>query len=150
MALADQIDADIKAAMLAKEKDKLESLRAIKSALLLAATEKGAEGKVSDEASLKVVQRLVKQRKEAADIFTKEGREDLAQVELSQAATIEVYLPEQMGEAEVKEAIEAIIAETGASTIADMGKVMGPAMAKLGGKADGKLVSDLVKKLLSK
>lgn len=149
MALVEQINADIKAAMLAKEKDKLESLRAVKSALLLAASEKGAEGEVSDDAGIKVLQRLVKQRKEAADIFTKEGRDDLAQVEMAQAEVIGVYLPEQMGEEEVRAAVQAIIEETGASSPADMGKVMGPAMGKLGGKADGKLVSDVVKELLS-
>jgi len=149
MSLTDQINGDIKAAMLAREKDKLEALRAVKSALLLAGTEKGANGNVSDETGLKVLQKLVKQRKDAAVIYTEQNRDDLARPELFQAEVIGTYLPAQMGEDEVKAIIQQIIERTGASSPADMGKVMGPAMGQLQGKADGKLISGLVKELLS-
>ncbi|MBL4651548.1 MAG: GatB/YqeY domain-containing protein [Flavobacteriales bacterium] len=148
MKLTEQINADIKAAMLAREKDKLEALRAVKSALLLAGTEKGADGNVSEEAGLKVLQKLVKQRKDAAVIYTEQNRDDLAQPEIFQAEVISTYLPVQMGESEVKAIIQLIIERTGASSPADMGKVMGPAMGQLQGKADGKLISSLVKELL--
>jgi uncharacterized protein len=149
MSLADQINADIKAAMLAREKDKLEALRAVKSSLLLAGSEKGANGVVSDETGVKVLQKLVKQRKDAAAIYTEQNRDDLAQPEIFQAGVISKYLPAQMGEAEVKAIIQQIIEKSGASSPADMGKVMGPAMGQLQGKADGKLISSLVKELLS-
>ncbi|MBL4624547.1 MAG: GatB/YqeY domain-containing protein [Flavobacteriales bacterium] len=149
MSLTDQINGDIKAAMLAREKDKLEALRAVKSALLLAGTEKGANGNVSDETGLKVLQKLVKQRRDAAVIYTEQNRDDLARPELFQAEVIGTYLPAQMGEDEVKAIIQQIIERTGASSPADMGKVMGPAMGQLQGKADGKLISGLVKELLS-
>jgi len=148
MSLVDTINADIKTAMLAKDKESLEPLRAVKSALLMAATEKGATGEVSEEAETKALQKQVKQRKDAAAIYQEQGREDLAAVELKQAAVIEKYLPEQMGEAEVKAAVSAIITKTGATSMADMGKVMGMAMKELGGKTDGKLVSAAVKELL--
>ena len=148
MALTDQINNDLKEAMKAKDKVKLESLRAIKSALLMAATEKGA-AESSEDAELKILQKLVKQRKDAAAIFTEQGREDLAQPELDQVAIIEAYLPEQMSEAEVKAIVDAIVAETGASSMADMGKVMGMANGKLAGKADGKLIAGLVKSALA-
>lgn len=147
MALTDQINNDLKEAMKAKDKVKLESLRAIKSALLMAATEKGA-AESSEDAELKMLQKLVKQRKDAAAIFTEQGRDDLAQPELDQVAIIETYLPEQMSEAEVKAIVDAIVAETGASSMADMGKVMGMANGKLAGKADGKLIAGLVKSAL--
>lgn len=148
MSLVNQVNGDIKAAMLAKEKEKLEALRAVKSALLLAGTEKGADGSVSDDAALKVIQKLVKQRKDAAAIYTEQGRDDLAQPELMQAEVIGQYLPEQMSEEEVKTIIQQIIEKTGASAPSDMGKVMGPAMGQLQGKADGKLISSIVKELL--
>mgnify|MGYP001045010953 CR=1 FL=1 len=148
MALTDQINNDLKEAMKAKDKVKLESLRAIKSALLMAATEKGA-AESSEDAELKMLQKLVKQRKDAAAIFTEQGRDDLAQPELDQVAIIEAYLPEQMSEAEVKAIVDAIVAETGASSMADMGKVMGMANGKLAGKADGKLIAGLVKSALA-
>lgn len=147
MALTDKINNDLKEAMKAKDKVKLESLRAIKSALLMAATEKGATDS-SDDAELKMLQKLVKQRKDAATIFAEQGREDLAQPELDQVAIIEAYLPEQMGEDEVKAIVDAIVAETGASSMADMGKVMGMANGKLAGKADGKLIAGFVKAAL--
>ena len=149
MNLTDQINADIKAAMLAKEKEKLEALRAVKSALLLAATDKGADGTVGDDVALKAVQKLVKQRKDAAEIYQKQGRQDLAEVELNQAEVIAVYLPEQMSEADVRAVLASIIEKVGANSPADTGKVMGAAMKELSGKADGKLISGLVRELLS-
>ncbi len=148
MALTDIINNDLKEAMKAKDKVKLESLRAIKSALLMAATEKGAADS-SDEAELKMLQKLVKQRKDAATIFSEQGREDLAQPELDQIAIIEAYLPEQMGEDEVKAIVDAVIAQAGASSMADMGKVMGMVNQKLAGKADGKLIAGFVKSALA-
>ncbi len=147
MALEEKINADIKAAMLAKEAAKLEALRAVKSAILLLKT--SPEG-YTDETEIKALQKMVKQRKETADVYNGQGRADLAEVELSQAAIIEVYLPKQMSESEVKVELEKIIASVGASSPADMGKVMGAATKALSGKADGKVISTLVKELLSK
>lgn len=147
MALEEKINADIKAAMLAKESAKLEALRAVKSAILLLKT--SPEG-YTDETELKALQKMVKQRKETADVYNGQGRADLAEVELAQAAIIEVYLPKQMSEAEIKSEVEKIIAAVGASSPADMGKVMGAATKALAGKADGKVVSTIVKELLSK
>ncbi len=147
MALEEKINADIKAAMLAKESAKLEALRAVKSAILLLKT--SPEG-YTDETELKALQKMVKQRKETADVYNGQGRADLAEVELAQAAIIEVYLPKQMSEAEIKSEVEKIIASVGASSPADMGKVMGAATKALAGKADGKVVSTIVKELLSK
>lgn len=147
MALEDKINADIKAAMLAKEAAKLEALRAVKSAILLLKT--SPEG-YTDDTELKALQKMVKQRKETADIYKTQGRADLADVELSQAAVIEVYLPKQMSEAEVKSEVAKIIAAVGASSPADMGKVMGAATKQLAGKADGKIISGIVKELLNK
>ncbi|MGD1844469.1 MAG: GatB/YqeY domain-containing protein [Salibacteraceae bacterium] len=149
MSLADTINADIKKAMLAKEKGKLEALRAVKSALLLAATEKGADGKVDETAEINVLRKLVKQRKEAAGIYREQGRADLAEPEEMQAGVIEAYLPQQMGEDEVREVLAGVIAQVGAAGPQDMGKVMGAAMKSLNGKADGKLISSLVKSMLS-
>lgn len=147
MALEDKINADIKAAMLAKESAKLEALRAVKSAILLLKT--SAEG-YSDDTELKALQKMVKQRKETADIYNTQGRADLADVELSQAAVIEAYLPKQMSEDEIKTEVAKAIASTGASSPADMGKVMGVVTKQLAGKADGKIISGIVKELLSK
>lgn len=147
MALEEKINADIKAAMLAKESAKLEALRAVKSAILLLKT--SPEG-YTDETELKALQKMVKQRKETADVYNGQGRADLAEVELAQAAVIEVYLPKQMSEAEIKSEVEKIIAAVGATSPADMGKVMGAATKALAGKADGKVVSTIVKELLSK
>ena len=148
MSLADKINGDLKVAMKEKNKVKLESLRAIKSALLLAATEKGAK-ETTEDAELKILQKLVKQRKDAADIYHKEGRTDLAAAEEEQIAAIEVYLPEQMSEEDIKAEVEAIIAATGASSMADMGRVMGQANQKMAGKADGKIIAQFVKAALS-
>ncbi|MCB0408918.1 MAG: GatB/YqeY domain-containing protein [Flavobacteriales bacterium] len=149
MSLTEQINNDIKQAMLAKDKDKLAALRAVKSELLLEAT-KGGEGEVSDDTGMKLIQKLVKQRKDAAAIFIEQGREDLAKDELFQVEVLSVYLPEQMGEEEVRKVIQEVIAQTGASSPADMGKVMGAAMGKLNGKADGKVISAIVKEELNK
>ena len=143
-----QINEDIKLAMKAKDKPKLEALRAIKSAMLLAATEKGA-GESDEAAELKMLQKLVKQRKDSADIFNKEGRADLAEAELVQLAIIEKYLPEQMSEAEITAEVNAIVEQTGASSMKDMGKVMGMANKKMAGKADSSLIAQLVKKALA-
>jgi len=148
MSLEEKINADIKAAMLAKEREKLEALRAVKAAVLLMNTEKGASGEVSETDELKALQRLVKQRKEAAEVYTQQGRQDLADSELFQASVIEKYLPKQMDEAELKAVIQNIIQQTGASSAKDMGKVMGVASRELAGKADNKLVSAIVKELL--
>lgn len=149
MSLTDRINNDIKEAMRSKDQGRLAALRAVKSALLLAATEKNAGGEVSEGAELKVLQKLVKQRKESADIYVQQDRQDMADDELAQASVIEAYLPAQMDEGEVREIIQGVISDVGASSPADMGKVMGPAMGKLAGKADGKLISDIVKELLS-
>jgi uncharacterized protein YqeY len=147
MSLEEKINADIKSAMLAKEKEKLEALRAVKSAILLAKSEK-AGSEVSEDAELKLLQKLVKQRKEAAEIYVNQSRQDLADIEMFQAKVIEQFLPAQMSEAEVEKIIQTIITETGASGIKDMGKVMGTASKQLAGKADGKLISEIVKRML--
>lgn len=147
MALEEKINTDIKAAMLAKESAKLEALRAVKSAILLLKT--SPEG-YTDDTELKALQKMVKQRKETAEVYKTQGRNDLAEVELSQAATIEAYLPKQMNEEEVKAEVAKVIASVGATSPADMGKVMGVATKQLAGKADGKVISSIVKELLSK
>ncbi|HEU4497337.1 MAG TPA: GatB/YqeY domain-containing protein [Flavobacterium sp.] len=149
MSLQNQINEEIKTAMRAKDTLGLEALRAIKSALLLAQTETGSKEEISQEDEIKLLQRLVKQRKDSASIYTQQGRPDLAAPELEQAAVIEKFLPAQLGEAEVEEAVAKIISETGASGMASMGKVMGQASAQLAGKADGKTIAAIVKKLLS-
>lgn len=145
MTLEEKINADIKSAMLARDTQKLEALRAIKSAILLIKTSGESN---SEEAEIKALQKMVKQRKETAEIYLKQNRADLAEVELAQAAVIEKYLPTQMSEDEIREAIKHIIAQVGASTLADMGKVMGVATKELFGKADGKTISAIVKQLL--
>ena len=147
MALEEKINADIKSAMLAREAAKLEALRAVKAAILLLKT--SPEG-LTDETETKALQKMVKQRKETADLYVTQNRKDLADVELSQAAVIEAYLPKQMSEDEIKVEIANIISSVGASSPADMGKVMGVASKQLAGKADGKLISTIVKDLLSK
>jgi hypothetical protein len=147
MALEEKINADIKSAMLAKEASRLEALRAIKSAILLLKT--SAEG-LNDDTEIKALQKMVKQRKETADLYVTQNRKDLADVELAQATVIEAYLPQQMGEEELKTEIAKIITAVGAVSAADMGKVMGVASKQLAGKADGKLISTIVKELLSK
>ena len=150
MSLTNTINADIKAAMLAREKDKLEALRAIKSALLLEATKEGAGGEISTEAEAKIVQKLYKQRMDALAIYKEQNRADLAEVEEQQAEVIKAYLPEQMSEEEVRKVVQETISNSGASGPSDMGKVMGPVMGKLKGKADGGMISSLVKEELGK
>ena len=148
MSLTTQITGDIKAAMLAKDKDKLNALRAIKSALMLEATKDGS-GEVTEEAELKILQKLLKQRKDSGEVYEREGRQDLAEDEFIQAKVIEAYLPAQMSEDEIREVVKATVSQMGASGPADMGKVMGPIMGKLSGKADGKLISQIVKETLA-
>lgn len=150
MNLEQLINDDIKAAMLAKDKRTLEALRAVKAAILLAKTDKGssAEG-IEEGVEMKILQKLVKQRRDSADIFKQQARADLAEEELFQLSVIEKYLPAQMSEAEIISVISAVIAQTGASSIKDMGRVMGMASKQLAGKADNKVVSELVKKLLN-
>ncbi len=149
MELEKQIQADMVAAMKAKETVRLASLRAIKAAIMLAKTAEGATGEVDDAAIVKIIQKLVKQRKESAQQYNDAGRPELAENELSEAGFMEVYLPKQLSETEVEEQLKAIIAEVGASKPSDMGKVMGVATKKLAGLAEGKLISTLVKKLLA-
>lgn len=149
MSLQAQINDEIKNAMRAKDTVALESLRAIKSALLLAQTETGAKAEISTDDEIKLLQRLVKQRKDSANIYNQQGRADLAEPEIAQAAIIEKFLPSQLSEAEVEAAVSKIIADSGASGMASMGKVMGLASAELAGQADGKTISIIVKKLLS-
>ena len=148
MSLEVKIMDQMKEAMKAKDSVALEALRAIKSAIILAKTEAGATDSLTEEQEIKMLQRLVKMRKDSAEIFTKQNRPDLAEPELAQIAVIEKFLPAQLSEEEVEAIISKIIAETGASGIASMGKVMGLATAKIGGQAEGKLISGIVKKLL--
>lgn len=147
MSLTEKINGDIKAAMLAREKEKLEALRAIKAALLLESTKGSNE--VTPEIEAKILAKLYKQRIESAEIFKTQNRKDLEGPELFQANIIKAYLPEQMSEEQVKTAVQEIITSLGITSAADMGKVMGPVMQKLNGKADGKLISAIVKQLLS-
>lgn len=150
MSLEVQINNDIKQAMLNKDKAVLESLRAIKSAILLLKTGKDvANGEVSEAAEIAMLQKLVKQRKEAADIFMQQNRQDLADDELFQAGIIERYLPKQLSREEVEAEVKKIIAEVGASSPKDMGRVMGQASKHFAGKADNRVVSEIVKTLLS-
>ena len=138
----------IKEAMLAKDSVKLSSLRAIKSAFLVAQTEKGA-GDLDDAAKQKIIQKQVKQRKDAAAIYIEQNRQDLADDEMAQVAVLEEFLPEQLSEDKIREVVTTVIAQVGASSMADMGKVMGAANQQLAGKADGKLIAQVVKSLLS-
>ncbi|MDB4075085.1 GatB/YqeY domain-containing protein [Crocinitomicaceae bacterium] len=146
MGFLETINADIKTAMLAREKEKLAALRDIKSKLLLEAT--SGSGEVSDETAMKIVMKLYKQRTETYDLYIKEGREDLAADEKFQAIVIGAYMPEMMSEEDIKVEVDAAILTTGASGPQDMGKVMGMLSGKLAGKADGKVIADLVKKAL--
>lgn len=149
MSLQDRIMTEMKDAMRAKDAVKLEALRAIKSGILLAQTETGTKEPISEDEELKLLQKLVKQRKDSAAIYKEQNRDDLAQPELDQAAVIEQFLPEQLSEAEIEAKVEEIIAQTGAAGMKDMGKVMGLASQELAGKADGKTISMIVKKKLS-
>lgn len=149
MGLKQQIDSDIKKAMLAKNKEELEALRSIKSMILLAETEKGGSGDITSDAENKLLVKAAKQRKESADIFQQQNRADLAERELFQLSIINRYLPKQLSEDETMAALKSIISEVGAAGPQDMGKVMGVATKRLAGQADGKVISELVKKLLS-
>ena len=148
--LFDQISADIKAAMLARDKVTLEALRGIKKEFLEAKTAKGGDGTLHDEQGVKIMQKMVKQRKETALIYREQNRSELAENELAEAVVIEKYLPKQMSDAELEAAVTAIIAQVGASGPQDMGKVMGVATKQLAGKTEGRLISDKVKALLNK
>jgi uncharacterized protein len=147
MQIEERLQGDMKTAMLAKDSARLEALRAMKSVLLLLKT--SPEG-LTEESAVKAFQKEVKKRRESAEIYTGQGRADLAEVETFQANVIETYLPKQMEEAEVRAALQEIITTTGASSPADMGKVMGAATKQLAGKADGKMISTLVKEMLNK
>ena len=147
MSLQTEVMTKLKEAMKAKDKIALESLRAIKSALLLAQTSGDAK-ELSSEDEIKLVQKLVKQRKDSAALYQEQGREDLATPELEQVAILEQFLPEQMGEDELKAIVAEIITKVGATSMKDMGKVMGMASKQLAGKADGKAISNVVKALL--
>ena len=148
MSLQNTISDDIKKAMIAKEKDKLTSLRAVKAAFILEMSKDGSDV-VSDHIAENIIRKLVKQRKESASIFSNQGRDDLAKEELKQIEYLDVYLPDQMEENEVRNVVKEVISEVGASSIKDIGKCMGLLIARLNGKADGKLISHLVKEELS-
>lgn len=139
------IDQEIKQAMLAKDQAKLRGLRAIKAALLLAKTEKGHAEEITEDAEMKILQRLVKQRKESATIYKEQGRDDLFTVEQEEIDVISQFLPQQLDKADIEKIIARIISETGATSVKEMGKVMGIANKELAGKADGKLIGELVK-----
>ena len=149
MNLAEKINDEIKRAMLAKDKQKLEALRAIKAALLIAKTGKDmSSGEIPETVELQLLQRLVKQRKESAGIYQTQNRPDLAEEELFQAGIIEKFLPQQMSEDEIRAVVKKIVEETGAQSVKDMGKVMGAASKQLVGKADNRIVSEIVKSML--
>lgn len=149
MDLFDRISADIKAAMLAREKVRLETLRGIKKEFLEAKTAKGGDGTLSDDAAMKILAKMAKQRKETAVIYEEQNRLDLRDNELAEAAVIEEYLPKQLSDAELTEELKKIIAQTGATSAKEMGKVMGVASKALAGRADGKVISSKVRELLS-
>jgi uncharacterized protein len=149
MALEQQIMTELKAAMLAKDEKALRSLRAIKAAIIIAKTAEGAGGELKEEDETKLLQKLVKQRRDSLEIFTQQNRTDLATKEQEEIDVIEKFLPKQLSVEELKSEISAIIAETGASSAAEMGKIMGLANKKLAGKADGKTISAIVKELLT-
>ncbi|WP_448697623.1 GatB/YqeY domain-containing protein [Mucilaginibacter sp. AW1-3] len=148
MSLIATIDQDIKQAMLGKQEARLRSLRAVKAALLVAKTEKGASDVLTEEAEIKVVQKLVKQRKESAEIYQAQNRPDLQQIEEEELSIIETYLPKQLSREDIEAAIKQVITAVGATSVKDMSKVMGAANKELAGKADGKTISEVVKQLL--
>ena len=149
MSLKQQIESDIKKAMLAKQKDELKALRAIKSMILLAETEKGSTGELTEDAGNKLLMKAVKQRKDSADIYKEQGRADLEAIELAEVAVIEKYLPKQLSVEEVTAKLKEVIAQVGASGPQDMGKVMGVATKALAGQSDGKTISGIVRQLLA-
>lgn len=148
MSIANQINDDIKSAMLARQEAKLRGLRAIKAAILLAATEKGASEEVSDDKAIQILQKLAKQRKDSIDIYIQNNRPELAAKEQEELEVINAYLPAQMDEAALRSALEKIIAEVGATSAADTGKIMPVAMKQLAGRADGKTIGAMVKQIL--
>jgi uncharacterized protein YqeY len=147
--ISNTIDQEIKQAMLAKDQAKLRGLRAIKAALLLAKTEKGPSEEVTEEAEMKILQRLIKQRKESADIYKQQGREDLSIIEEEELEVIGAFMPKQLDKADIEKVIAQIILSTGANSVKDMGKVMGLANKELAGKADGKMIAEIVKAQLA-
>ena len=149
MSLLDKVNEEIKNAMKSKQKDRLTALRSIKSAVLLAQSEKGAGDELSDEKELSILNKLAKQRKDAISIYEEQKRDDLANEEKSELDVIEMFLPAQMAEGEVRDIINAIVLSSGAEGMKDMGRVMKEAMHELSGKADGKLISDITKELLN-
>ncbi|SMG24570.1 hypothetical protein SAMN05661096_01464 [Marivirga sericea] len=149
MSLKQQIDSDIKNAMKAKNKEELQALRSIKSMILMAESEKGAEDNLSEDAEMKLLMKAAKQRKESAETYKENGRDELAEAELLELKVIEKYLPKQMSEEELKSELQGIITKIGAAGPQDMGKVMGIATKELAGKADGKMISQLVKQILT-
>lgn len=148
MSLEQKINQDLKEAMKAKDQIALRSIRAIKSAILLAKTD-GSGTEINEEKEIQMLQKLVKQRKDSIEIFDKQGRDDLAKTEREEVAIIQKYLPEQMDAAAIEAAVKSIIAETGASSMKDMGRVMGMASKQLAGKAEGKAIADMVKQILA-
>ncbi len=148
--LYDKVSADIKTAMLARDKVALEALRGMKKEFLEAKTAKGSDGNLADDVAVKIIQKMLKQRKESAQIYSEQNRPELAQNELAEASVIEKYLPQQMSDAELESSIAAIISELGAAGPQDMGKVMGIASKQLAGKTEGRLISEKVKALLAK
>ena len=150
MSLEQQVMTDLVTAMKAKDDAGLRGLRAIKAEIIKAKTEPGANGIITEEGEMKLLQKLVKQRRDSLEIFSQQNRNDLAQKEQEEIAIIEKFLPKQLSESEIKELVAKIITEVGATSPADMGKVMGVATKQLGGKADGKIISTLVKELLAK
>jgi uncharacterized protein YqeY len=149
MNLFDQISEDIKKAMLAKDRVKLDALRGVKKEFIEAKTAKGADGELTDEVATKILQKMVKQRKESAEIFATQNRPELAAKELEEVTFIEIYLPKQMSAEELEATLKTLIAEVGATGPQDMGKVMGAATKKLAGLAEGKMISETVKRLLA-
>ena len=149
MSISNQLATDIKNAMLAKDKDRLAALRAVKSAFLLENTKEGSSGEISDDTARLIIGKLLKQRMDAYKIYIDQNRQDLAKEEITQAKVLEEYLPEQMNEEELKSQLKTLIDQMGASSMADMGKVMGKAMGIYKGKADGSLISKTVKELLA-
>jgi len=147
--IANTIDQEIKQAMLAKNQAQLRGLRAIKAALLLAKTEKGSAEEITEEAEMKILQRLIKQRKESADIYKQQGREDLSIIEEEEIDVISAFMPKQLDRAEIEKIIAQIIVSSGVNSVKEMGKVMGLANKELAGKADGKLIAELVKAQLA-
>lgn len=148
MTLLEQINSDMKAAMKAKDKEKLQAIRAVKTAFTLEMTKTGST-EIADADALKIIQKLAKQRKDSADTFISGGRQELADVELKEMSFIEVYLPAQISDEELTEIIKGLVAKTGANSIKDMGKVVGMASKELAGRADGKTIADKVKALLA-